>query len=116
MKRATRHTTQPDLFSTLSTDTQQQEPLTPTEQFKLDNPDFVEPAINERVIDPNARRVAQLRTVGGGLAAAANGELGDFTPVLAQNRPEIDPSHYLDEQTRATGIASLAVINKGLKR
>ena len=42
-----------------------------------------------REVDPNARRVEQLRTVGGGLAAAAAGELdgqSDPEPESAKDR------------------------------
>lgn len=55
--------------------------LSPSEEFRLANPDFVEPARTERDWDPNARRSAQLERVGGGLRAGIDGELESVTPV-----------------------------------
>jgi hypothetical protein len=54
--------------------------LSPSDKFRLENPNYVEPVSVERDWDPNARRSVQLEGVGGGLRAAVDGEL-QGTPV-----------------------------------
>jgi hypothetical protein len=56
--------------------------LSPSEEFRRDNPDFVELVVERTEWDPNARRAEQLRNsgVGGGLAGAVAGELTVANP------------------------------------
>ena len=55
--------------------------LSPSEAFRLANPELVEPARVEREWNPNIRRSGQLEGVGGGLRAGVDGELQTVTPV-----------------------------------
>lgn len=66
----------PSLFDQFPEQNGVSEPvLSPSEKFRLDNPDFIEPIPVVHEWDPNARRADKLRGSGGGLAAAVAGEL-----------------------------------------
>ena len=93
-------------------------PLSPSDQFRLDNPDFVEPTVLRSDWDPNARRVKLLRGVGGGIASAVAGEIV-FTPesspiveprtdrVLAPPPAHTAHQHTLSMDTRITGLNAI---------
>lgn len=72
--------------------------LSPSEEFQLNNPNFVEPVPVVHEWDPNARRAESQRGSGGGFAAATSGELESQTADVTKStetrkKPRIFESH-----------------------
>lgn len=65
--------------------------LSPSEEFRLAHPDFVEPTVQRSEWDPNTRRASQQQGSGGGFAAGLNGEL-----VNGQSDAEMDAANEIN--------------------
>lgn len=68
--------TNENLFSAIEPE-EPSEILSPSEQFALEHPSFVQPPVPERIIDPNARQANRQRDLGlgGGIADALDGDI-----------------------------------------
>jgi hypothetical protein len=74
--------------------------LSPSKEFRLENPDFIEPIPVVHEWDPNERRSNRLRGSGGGLAAAVAGELA--LPSQADSIVPVDELTSEVKDTEAT--------------
>lgn len=89
---------EPSLFDQIpDTSGEAESVLSPSEQFRLANPDYIEPERIKYEWDPNTRNIERQRRsgAGGGLAAAAAGEL-----IMPGRKKSIVPLYIPEDEKR----------------